>query len=137
AWGAAAIAWIACGTLLLVRRTRERGGASRLRIVALLVATVVAAVIGARLHWAAAAPELLLEDPSLLLPGTGVEGAGLRITGGLLASLGVLLVFGPRALGRCLTRAELLDAVVPLAGVAIFVGRLGCFADGCCFGVPS
>ncbi|MEW6272571.1 MAG: prolipoprotein diacylglyceryl transferase family protein [Thermodesulfobacteriota bacterium] len=137
AWGAAALAWAACGTLLLVRGSRSRGPVSHVTVASLLLAAVGAAFAGARLHHAAASPELWRAGPSALVLDSGAEGAGLRITGGLLASLAVLLAFGPPAVRRRLTRAELLDAVVPPAGVAIAIGRLGCFADGCCFGLPA
>jgi len=137
AWGAAALAWAACGTLSLVRRARPRGGVHPLAAAALLLATAAATFAGARLHHLCLAANAWSEvlHEGLLLPAG--EGAGLRIGGGLLAALAVLLAFAPRAVGGRLTRAEALDAVVPAAGVAILVGRLGCFADGCCFGVPS
>jgi phosphatidylglycerol:prolipoprotein diacylglycerol transferase len=134
AWGAAALAWAACGTLLLVRRARARGGASVLGVVGLLAAASAATFAGARLHYLAASPGAWREG---LLAVPGADGAGLRITGGLLASLAVLLVAGPRAVRGRLTRAEILDVLVPPAGLAIALGRLGCLADGCCFGLPS
>ena len=43
---------------------------------------------------------------------------------------GVLPRFGERRLGG----REILDALAPIAGLSMAVGRLGCLAGGCCFG---
>jgi phosphatidylglycerol:prolipoprotein diacylglycerol transferase len=137
-----ALAWTLGGALwvlLGVRRValRTRGEASPPRVLALLAATALAALAGARVHCLLLAPELLQDGVlrALVLPFPD-EGAALRISGGLLAALALLLGLGPRALGGTLDRAQLCDALVPLSGVAIALGRLGCLADGCCFGTP-
>lgn len=134
AWCAAALLWGVVGTLLL--RWRTNGAAPWPRLVTLAACTVVATVLGARLHYVALAPDLLatLGWRACVLPLP--EGAGLRITGGLMAGALVIVGIGPLATGFRLGRAAIADALVPAAGVAIAVGRLGCFADGCCFGVP-
>jgi phosphatidylglycerol:prolipoprotein diacylglycerol transferase len=130
AWGAAALGWVLCGTLLL----RRRAGAAGARVLGLLALAVVAAAFGARLHFVLLAPDLLDAGilRTLLLPLD--DAAGLRIGGGLLLAGAVVLALGPRATHRRLGRAEICDVLVPLGGLAIAVGRLGCFADGCCFG---
>ncbi|MFM7144147.1 MAG: prolipoprotein diacylglyceryl transferase family protein, partial [Alphaproteobacteria bacterium] len=61
---------------------------------------------------------------------------GLRIGGGLAAAVLLLVSVGPCWLGHGVRRVHLLDAVAPPAGLAIALGRLGCLAEGCCFGVP-
>ena len=131
AWGAAALAWVICGTLLVTRRT---GRAVAARVLALLALAATAALFGARLHFVLLAPDLLETGVlrALLLPLD--EGAGLRIGGGLLAAGGLILLLGPRAARGTIGRAALCDVLLPLGGVALAIGRLGCFADGCCFG---
>ena len=134
AWALGALLWVICGSRRLVRRAR--GGCSRPRVLALLCAAVLAALAGARLHYILLAPDLLRDGllHALVLP-LADEGAGLRISGGLLAAAGVLLL-GPCAVDYRLDRAQLSDALLPPSGLALAIGRLGCFADGCCFGVP-
>lgn len=134
AWGAAGLWWGLRGALLL--RRRSGGTAPRTRLLGLMAAAIVATLLGARLHYVLLGPDLLWSSGwrALLLPLP--EGAGLRITGGLLAGAVVIGTLGPRATGRRLGRAEIADVLVPLAGVAIAIGRLGCFAEGCCFGIP-
>lgn len=134
AWGAAALLWSVVGVLLL--RDRTDGAAPWPRLVALVVCAVVATLLGARAHFVALAPDLLstLGWRALVLPLP--DGAGLRITGGLLAGALVVATMGPQATARRLPRAAIADVLVPAAGFAIALGRLGCLADGCCFGVP-
>lgn len=131
AWGAAGLGWVLCGTLLLARRA---GAALMMRVLVLLALTVAAAAFGARLHFVLLAPDLLDAGVlrAVLLPLE--DAAGFRIGGGLLLAGGVLLALGPRATRGRIGRAEICDVLVPLGGLAIAVGRLGCFADGCCFG---
>jgi len=133
AWGAAGLAWVLCGTLLVARDTGRRSAA---RLFALLAAAATAAVLGARLHFVLLSPDLLELGVvrALLLPLD--EGAGLRIGGGLLAAGALVLGLGPRAVGGRIGRGTLCDVLVPLGGAAVAIGRLGCFADGCCFGLP-
>jgi len=132
AWGAAGLIWASCGAVLL--RRRAGGAASWPRLLALVASALAATLAGARLHFILLAPDLLhtLGWHALVLP--VAEGAGLRISGGLLTGLAVLTLAGPSATGGRLGRAAIADVLVPLAGLAVAVGRLGCFADGCCFG---
>ena len=134
AWGVAALLWSVAGALLLRRRTA--GAAPWARLAALVACTVAATILGARAHFVALAPDLLttLGWRGLVLPLP--EAAGLRITGGLVAGALVIAAAGPVATGHALRRAAIADVLVPAAGFAIALGRLGCFADGCCFGVP-
>lgn len=134
AWGAAGLGWGFGGTLLLRRRSGD--AAPWTRLLFLFATTVAATLVGARLHYVLLAPDLLLALGwrAVLLPLS--EGAGLRITGGLLAGAVALAALGPWATGRRLDRATMADMLVPLVGVAIAIGRLGCFAEGCCFGIP-
>jgi phosphatidylglycerol:prolipoprotein diacylglycerol transferase len=134
AWGAAGLAWGFCGALLL--RRRAGGAASWPRLLLLVVLAIGATLAGARAHFVLLAPDLLHALGWRVLVVPLAEGAGLRITGGLLAGLAVLVALGPFAAGHRVGRAAVADALVPAVGLAVAVGRLGCFADGCCFGTP-
>jgi len=133
AWAAAGLVWVLCGTLAVGRRA---GAVAARRVLLLLALAVVTAVLGARLHFLLLSPDILADGwvRALLLPVD--DGAGMRIGGGLLAAAAVLVALGPRAAGGRMGRAELCDVVVPLGGLSVAIGRLGCFADGCCFGTP-
>jgi prolipoprotein diacylglyceryltransferase len=134
AWGAAGLLWGLGGALLLRRRT---GAVVPWRNLVGLVALAVAATLfGARAHFVALAPDLLATSGWRALVGPLPEGAGLRITGGLVAGGLVLALLGPRATRGHLGRGAIADVLVPATGIAIALGRLGCFAEGCCFGIP-
>jgi len=135
AWTAAGLVWVLCGSRALVRRAQPHRVCAWRTAGALTLCAAVA-LVGARLHFVLLSAEDVGGALADLVALGGDEGARLRITGGLLAALGVLLLLAPRAAGAGLGRAAVLDAVVPPAGLAIAIGRLGCFADGCCFGIP-
>ncbi len=59
---------------------------------------------------------------------------GLAYYGGLAAAFPVLWLWGRR---RRLPYVDLLDFVAPLGALGLGVTRLGCFLNGCCFGIPS
>lgn len=61
---------------------------------------------------------------------------GFRWAGGMLA-VGAAAPLLWRLLGRRTPIAALADVMVPAAALAMAVVRLGCFAAGCCHGVPT
>jgi len=148
AWAAAALLWGVAATRALDRPSGRPPG--RGRRVTLCLATVAAVVLGARLHFLLPGGMDLGEGLPEGLGGKLAEVArrawdvgagahatpGLRIGGGLVAAVGLLATAGPRWLGGAISRCGLLDAVGPPAGIAIALGRLGCLAEGCCFGTP-
>lgn len=118
---ALAIAW------MLARRD---GLPARSSLVALLV-TAAALPIGARLWHAVTNPMIYINEPWRLWT---LQASGHALFGGiLLASLSGLLA-------TKLLRIDawrLADAAAPALGSGIIVTRLGCFANGCCFGLPT
>jgi phosphatidylglycerol:prolipoprotein diacylglycerol transferase len=62
----------------------------------------------------------------------GAEFAGLEIAGGVgFAVVGVAIAFG-----RDRAVLSFLDAAAPALGLGVCVTRLGCYLEGCDFGVP-
>lgn len=59
---------------------------------------------------------------------------GLVYYGGLAGAFPVLWFWGRR---RGLPFTDLLDFVAPLGALGLAVTRIGCFFNGCCFGIPS
>lgn len=59
---------------------------------------------------------------------------GLVYYGGLAAAFLVLWLWGRR---RRLPYLDLLDFIAPLGALGLAVTRVGCFLNGCCFGVPT
>lgn len=122
-WGAAILLWLIGGWSLATR-----AGFDRRRAALALAIMVVAVLVGAK-------GQYLFENPSRLdASWVPLIDAGLRLPGGIvLASLVVPL--GLRALR--LPLLTFVDVIVPLAGVSLALGRIGCFLHGCCFGMLS
>jgi len=60
--------------------------------------------------------------------------AGLTMLGGLIAAV----VFGLVYLKiKKLPVLKIADIAIPAIGIGIFITRIGCFLNGCCYGVPT
>ncbi len=130
-WVLATVCGIGEGLRLLRKQGfNQRRSLSALSLVALSV------IVGSKLlfvleHW------LLPHDaPLLMSQGTANELArhGFRIPGGILC-MGLLAPSLCRALR--LPTARFVDAFIPCVGLALVFARLGCFLQGCCFGVRT
>lgn len=114
----------AIGTALNLVALR-RLGIPAARLCLLLAALPVAAIVGAKVFY-------VVENG---IPLTDFwRASGYRMPGGFLA-MGVAFVALSRALGIPILGA--LDAIAPGLALVIAIGRIGCFLQGCCFGVPT
>jgi prolipoprotein diacylglyceryltransferase len=140
-WGAAGLVFGLGGALALAQACRRHGCRSTAALRAGPAVATLLTLVGARLHPLLGSPGRLVETAAGLLRSaeqgmlretlaTGDQ----RIAGGLVLAAaflaGVLPRFGERRLGG----REILDALAPIAGLSMAVGRLGCLAGGCCFG---
>ncbi len=117
------------GWWLAARRGRAAGIHSDV-IGNLVLISIVAGVVGARLLWFA-----LHRDPGdsvwMLIE---VWKGGLVFYGGLIAALAADCVY---LRARRLPAWEVADTVAPAAALGQAFGRIGCFLNGCCYGGPS
>jgi len=60
--------------------------------------------------------------------------AGLTILGGVLLAIFITLLY---LWWKKLPVWKIADAFAPAVALGIFVGRIGCFLNGCCFGIPT
>jgi phosphatidylglycerol:prolipoprotein diacylglycerol transferase len=95
---------------------------------------LAAALVGAHLFHIAYYPALYFSAGGAGLRRIFMPGPGLVYYGGLAAAFPVLWVWGRR---RGLAYLEVLDFVTPLGALGLAITRLGCFLNGCCYGVPS
>jgi phosphatidylglycerol:prolipoprotein diacylglycerol transferase len=117
------------GALVLYCESRRRRLATPgMRIVALC--GIVGGVVGARVsEWIFSAASVLSAHPAAILdPRNG----GKSLVGGLIFGW-ISVEIAKRKLGIVRSTGDLWALALP-AGEA--VGRLGCFASGCCFGLP-
>lgn len=124
--------------LFLVGREARRMGLNPDHAVNFAFILIVFGVIGARLgyvlyHWSEFSDDLL----AIINPfnaGEYVGILGLNLQGGFILGLvaGVVYLWRKKMPWR-----ESLDAVVPAVAFGIFLTRIGCFLNGCCFGTPT
>lgn len=122
--GALAAVWI---TWLLASRT----GMPRRRVAAVIAASAFALPVGARVWHIITNPSIYAEEPARIL---SLSATGHALFGGVL---------GLAAVGFVTARLLRLDpwrladaGAVGLAG-GLAIMRVGCFANGCCFGLPT
>jgi phosphatidylglycerol:prolipoprotein diacylglycerol transferase len=124
------------GILLASHRLRKMGGEGS-KMIDLAVVIIIASIVGSRLfyvifHWS----EFAGRPVDIINPFNNPEGigiAGLSMDGGVfLAILCGLLYLRLAKQPALLT----LDAMAPSFALGIFLTRIGCFLNGCCFGKP-
>jgi len=125
------------GIYLSMYRAKKQGIDPN-KIIDLAVIIVISAIFGARFlyvifhldefkgHWM---------DTFNPFQSSGQIGiAGLTMLGGLIAAVG----FGMLYLKiKRLPILKITDIVAPAIGAGIFLTRIGCFLNGCCYGVPT
>jgi phosphatidylglycerol:prolipoprotein diacylglycerol transferase len=105
-------------------------------IVSLSVWVVVAGFIGGRAfyvieYWEEFAGETILETLNAMLH---INRGGLVVYGALIAVFPALALFVRK---HRLPGLALADLVAPSMALGLALGRVGCFANGCCFGGPA
>jgi len=124
-----AIAFLA-GTWLGAREGR-RLGLDEDRLISVVLAAMIAAVLGARLLFVIEHLQDFIREPASLL---AVWQGGLTLYGGIAAGTLAGLVAAAR-LG--LPRWVVADALAPSLALGTMFGRVGCFLNGCCYGRPT
>lgn len=116
-----------CGCLWFAAK---RGFDAR-KVASLLLIMLVSALAGARLMNALVNFSDYLAEPGKLFE-IGVSGFSLY--GGIMAAVASGVVYCRKA-GLSVWRAG--DTFVPFLGISIAIMRVGCFLQGCCFGVET
>lgn len=124
------------GIILAGRRFKRMGGDPN-KIIDLAVVIIIASIIGSRFfyvifHWDEFSGDLLgIINPFNNPEGIGI--AGLSMDGGLVLAILSGLLFLKLTKQPVLST---LDAIAPSFALGIFLTRIGCFLNGCCFGEP-
>ena len=127
---------VATGVLLglwLARRQAPRAGLDPERVWNLGIYMVLAALVGAKLWLVVVDWDYYLEHPREIFGFTTLLSAGVYY-GGLLTALAVALLYARHFRLRFLPLADTYAAPLALGHA---IGRLGCFAAGCCYGKPT
>lgn len=119
--------------IYVARSFARRFGQDPEQIFNLAVYLALAAMAGAKLFLVFQDWRSYVHDPGSLLSVGFLESAGI-FYGGVIAALVVLTLYVHRQKLRWLAVG---DAVAPGLALGHSIGRLGCFAAGCCWGKPA
>ncbi len=118
-------------------RRGEKRGISRALVMDLSLIIVLCAIVGSRLMYVLTHVQEFRGrwlDAISPIQSTGEIGiAGLTMLGGVLLSLAGIIVF---CLIRKVSFLRLADVLAPAFGLGLFLTRIGCFLNGCCYGKP-
>ena len=116
--------------LVVVMRGSRREGLPGERVLDLAFVTVLAAIVGSRLLYVLFNPREYLADPLRVFK---VWEGGLVFHGGLLLAIPVCFYVVRRSNLPAWVTA---DVFAPAIALGQAIGRIGCFAAGCCYGAP-
>lgn len=124
-----AIAFLVAIQIFVVRGKRRGIPEDALHSIALVI--LILAIIGGRglfilTHWSDYAP-----DPAAIFR---LWEGGLMLYGGYLLAIAGTIAYIRRAK---LPVWSIADAAAPAMAIGIAIGRIGCFMNGCCFGLPT
>jgi len=120
----------AAGLFLTIHFAGKEGIAAEI-ILDLAIYVIISAIIGARLFYVLGQPEYFLASPVEIIM---LQNGGLVFLGGLLLSILTIIIY---ARVKALPVLKLLDAITPGTILGYCIGRIGCFLNGCCFGLPT
>ncbi len=124
-----ALGFVAGIALTLYYASRENIGPQQILDLAIL--TIVSSIVGARLFYVVGQFEYYRSNPLEIVM---VQNGGLVFLGGLLLSLAVVWYYARR---QAIPLLKLFDAITPGTALGYAIGRIGCFLNGCCFGLPA
>ena len=117
--------------ILLAMRLGEKEGIPSETVLDISLWVMVSAVIGARLLYVIL---FFGEFSSSLLDVIMIQKGGLIFFGGLFGALLAVLI---KAQAYKLSLLKLADIAAPGAAIGYSIARIGCFLNGCCYGVET
>ena len=124
--------------LVLIAREARRQGVDPERASNFAFLLIAFGVLGARIGYVVYHPGEFADHPfNVINPFASGERfgiAGLNLQGGMLLAFIAGWIYVRRSR---ISLPAMLDTVVPAVGFGIFLTRIGCFLNGCCFGVPA
>ena len=136
AYGAMLAISFLLGIIWASKRAQKRGLNSN-QVVDLSLLVLLSSIIGSRLmyvlthleefkgHWTDSF------NPFQSSGGIGI--AGLTLLGGVLLAIIVIILYSK---WKKIPLLKLFDVIAPVFGLGVFLTRIGCFLNGCCYGKP-
>ena len=132
-WGLCLAAAFAVGTVIAAARAKREGIPAQ-HVLDLSLWIVLGSLAGARILYILLDFDYYAANPPAVL-GIGEGGLmGLSLHGGVLGALAVGALFTRR---RKLPFFKLADIVAPSVALGTAIARIGCFLNGCCYGIET
>lgn len=109
----------------------KREGIKAEHILDLAIYATIGSFVGARLFYVAGQWNIYKDNPWEIIM---IQRGGLVFLGGLIFGLLVITWY---ARVKHIPLLKLLDAITPGVALGYAFGRIGCFLNGCCFGLPT
>jgi phosphatidylglycerol:prolipoprotein diacylglycerol transferase len=109
----------------------QKEGISIEAILNVAIYNIIAWIIGARLFYVIGAWDQFRNN---LWDIFMIQNGGMVFLGGLIFGLAAIFIVGGR---ERLPVLKILDAATPGSILGFAIGRVGCFLNGCCFGLPT
>jgi phosphatidylglycerol---prolipoprotein diacylglyceryl transferase len=126
-----ALAFLAA--LLVIGRLARRNGLNHDAVMNLAIYCALAAIVGAKLMMVLIDIPYYASNPGEIFSLASLQAGGV-FYGGLIAALIVGAIYMRR---KALPPLKTADVFAPGIALGHGIGRLGCFAAGCCWGVPT
>lgn len=132
-FGVLMVLGFASGILLAMRRINASGipGVNGDTVLDIAVWMIIIGLICARLLFVLIGWKDFSRDPASIVK---VWEGGISFHGGLIGGIATLVVLAKR---KKLPLLKLADLFAPSVMLAYAIGRVGCFFNGCCYGVPT
>jgi phosphatidylglycerol:prolipoprotein diacylglycerol transferase len=114
--------------IFLAKNEAKRLGADHEKILDLCFYLLIAAIVGSRLFYVVMNPKVFVSDPLEIFR---LWRGGLVFYGGFIAALITAIVYMKK---RKMQLWKTADIMAPALAAGQFLGRLGCFFAGCCYG---
>ena len=118
-------------SLSLLLQEARRQGFNKDVILDLGIVLLIAGIVGARFLYVVLNSAYFLKNPQEIIM---IHHGGLAILGGLFFGVLAVEVFVKK---KGLSFLRIADLLVPFVVLAHSIGRIGCFFNGCCYGIPS
>lgn len=117
--------------ILISLHYAKKSGISPETILDLTIYVIIAALVGARLFYVIGQWDQFKNN---ILEIFMVQKGGLVFLGGLLLAVLVIIWY---AKWKKIPLLKLLDIATPASAIGYAITRVGCFLNGCCFGLPT
>lgn len=119
-----------CVSLNLLVKEAQRAGYNKNEIFDLGIVILFSGIIGARLLYILLNLDFYIKSPKEIFM---LYHGGLAIFGGIIAA--IISSFGFLKIKK-LDFLSIADLVIPYVALGQSIGRIGCFFNGCCYGIP-